>query len=165
MDVTILDRLLFIGSLFERDMARAFAGTDLSAARMRVLWVVHHGGPLTQQALARQMDVTPRNVSGLVDALEEAGFVRREQHPTDRRALLVTLTSEGAELMSRTEREHAQLSATLLEAVSPRDRAATERGIEAIADRLAQLVAEAEIDESSAGARPISADARESKAT
>lgn len=146
MDITILDRLLLIGALFDRDMARAFAGTPLSAARMRVLWVVHHSGPLTQQALAHALDVSPRNITALVDVLEEAGYLTRAPHPSDRRAILVSLAPAGVELMERTVREHAELSATLLEAVEPRDRAAVERGVEAIADRLSQLVAEGEED-------------------
>lgn len=144
MRVTMLDRLLLIGALFDHDMARAFAGTPLSAARMRVLWVVHHTGPLTQQALAAALEVSPRNVTSLVDALEDAGYLRREPHPRDRRALLVSLTAVGIELMETTTREHTELSATLLDAVRPEDRAAVERGVEAIADRLAELVVEAD---------------------
>lgn len=148
MDATILDRLLLIGSLFGRDMARAFAGTALSPARMRVLWVVHHSGPSTQQSLAHALDVSPRNITALVDALEAAGYVVRAPHPSDRRALLVDLTPEGRELMTRTVAEHAELSATLLDAVRPDDRAAVERGVEAIADRLAELVTAAELEAS-----------------
>ncbi|WP_243075901.1 MarR family winged helix-turn-helix transcriptional regulator [Microbacterium sp. SS28] len=144
MSVTILDRLLLIGALFERDMARAFAGTPLSAARMRVLWVVHHAGPTRQHALAQALEVTPRNITALVDVLEEAGYLHRAPHPTDRRAVLVSLTPLGVELMQTTVREHGELSATLLDAVRPDDREAVERGVEAIADRLALLLAEAE---------------------
>ena len=157
MPLTILDRLLLIGALFDHDMARAFAGTPLSPARMRVLWVVHHSGPLTQQALAHALEVSPRNVTALVDALEEAGYLDRGAHPTDRRAVLVSLTALGVELMETTTREHAELSATLLDAVRPEDRAAVERGIEAIADRLAELVGE---DSSHTDAARATADTR-----
>lgn len=157
MPPTILDRLLLIGALFDHDMARAFAGTPLSPARMRVLWVVHHSGPLTQQALAHALEVSPRNVTALVDALEEAGYLDRGAHPTDRRAVLVSLTALGVELMGTTTREHAELSATLLDAVRPEDRAAVERGIEAIADRLAELVGE---DSSHTDAARATADTR-----
>ncbi|MEU1973153.1 MarR family transcriptional regulator [Microbacterium sp. NPDC019599] len=152
MEPTILDRLLLIGALFDRDMARAFAGTPLSAARMRVLWVLEHSGAMTQQALAHALDVTPRNVTALVDVLEESGYLRREPHPTDRRAILVHLTDLGAELMARTVQEHVELSAMLLDAVDPADRAAVERGVEAIADRLALLVDEAAAQAQAAGA-------------
>ena len=41
------------------------------------------------------LDVTPRNVTGLLDALEASGHAARTAHPTDRRASLVTLTNAG----------------------------------------------------------------------
>ncbi|MCM3658536.1 MarR family transcriptional regulator [Agromyces mediolanus] len=143
MDVTILDRLLQIGELFQHDMARAFAGTGLTSARVRVLWVLQHGGPMTQQALAGALEVSPRNVTGLVDALEASGHVRRTPHPNDRRAVLVELSKTAEQTMAQMQRDHAELSATLLDAVEPGERAAVERGVAAIADRLAMLVAEA----------------------
>ena len=142
-DRLLLDRLLLIADLFQRDMARTFAGTELSGARMAVLWVVHHSGPVTQQTLAAALDVTPRNISALVDAMEAAGYVHRAPHPSDRRAHLVELTDAGAELMAETTREHAELSGRLLDAVDPEDRHALERGLDAIATRLAQLIADA----------------------
>lgn len=143
MTPTLLDRLLLISELFQRDLERAFAGTSLSTARMHVLWVLQHEGPVTQQTLAERLEVTPRNISGLVDALEETGYVRRGSHPTDRRAHLVALTGEGVTLMERTSHEHAELSATLFEAVEPRDREALERGLDAVAARFAELLAAA----------------------
>jgi len=143
MDVTILDRLLQIGELFQHDMARAFAGTGLTSARVRVLWVLQHGGPMTQQALAGALEVSPRNVTGLVDALEASGHVRRTPHPSDRRAVLVELSETAEQTMAQMQRDHAELSATLLDAVEPGERGAVERGVAAIADRLAMLVAEA----------------------
>lgn len=142
--IRLLDRLLLITDLFERDMARAFAGTQLSSARMGVLWIVHHAGPVTQQALASGLDVSARNISALIDALVGAGYVRRAPHPTDRRAFLIELTATGASLMETTVAEHAELSDSLLGAVAPEDRDAMERGLEAVAGRLAQLLADAE---------------------
>lgn len=148
MDVTILDRLLQIGELFQHDMARAFAGTGLTSARVRVLWALQHGGAMTQQALAAALEVSPRNVTGLVDALEASGHVRRTPHPSDRRAVLVELSETARRTMAQMQRDHAELSATLLDAVEPGERAAVERGVAAIADRLAVLVAEARAAES-----------------
>lgn len=37
----------------------------------------------------------PRNVTGLLDALTDKGYVARQPHPTDRRATLVSLTDHG----------------------------------------------------------------------
>lgn len=150
MDPALLDKLLAITSLFQRDMARAFAGTALTEARVTLLWTLAHRGPSTQQALAGALSVTPRNVSALVDALESAGYVRRAPHPTDRRAVLVELTAVGDELMVRMREEHAQLNAALLGAVDPGDRQGLERGVGAILERLAQLVSAADSEQRAA---------------
>ena len=143
MDSLLLDRLLLIGELFQRDMARAFDGTGLTTARVHLLWVLQHAGPSTQRDLARLCDVTPRNITGLVDGLEESGHVRRTPHPTDRRAVLVELTASATETMTRMQQEHTELNDMLLAAVAPSDRAALERGIAAIASHLETLVTEA----------------------
>ena len=146
MNPLLLDRLLQIGELFQRDMARAFDGTGLTTARVHLLWALQHAGPSTQRDLARLCAVTPRNITGLVDGLEESGHVRRTPHPTDRRSVIVELTASAAETMARMQREHADLNETLLNAVAPADRAAVERGIAAIATHLEDLVAEAASD-------------------
>ena len=83
----IFDRLLQIALLIQEDMASSFAGTGLTTARTHLLWELHQLGPSTQQALAAALKVSPRNVTGLVDALEAGGFAERRPHPTDRRAL------------------------------------------------------------------------------
>ena len=146
MDALLLDRLLQIGELFQRDMARSFDGSGLTTARVHLLWVLQHAGPSTQRDLARLCQVTPRNITGLVDGLEESGHVRRTPHPTDRRAVLVELTASAADTMARMQQEHAELNDTLLAAVAPEDRAALERGITAIAGHLEILVAQAAIE-------------------
>ncbi|ANJ28907.1 hypothetical protein ATC03_12325 [Agromyces aureus] len=137
---TVLDRLLEIGELFQHDMATAFEGTTLTPARVRVLWVLQHSGPMTQQALASALEVSPRNVTALVDALEEGGHVTRSPHPTDRRATLVTLTDDAVARMRTMQAEHAELAAELLGAVAQTDREALERGVDAIATRLRELI-------------------------
>ena len=139
--ITVLDRLLEIGELFQKDMARAFRGTPLTPARTRVLWELAHSGPSTQHALAARLEVSPRNITGLVDALEAGGYVTRSPHPADRRAILVSLAASAEQFMHQMQREHADLTADLLGAVAPADRPALERGIDAIAARLRELVA------------------------
>ena len=139
-DFTVLDRLLEISELFQKDMARAFDGTPLTAARIRVLWELQQGGPSTQHALATRLGVSPRNITGLVDALEAGGYVVRSPHPTDRRATIVSLAASARQMMREMQREHAELSAELLGAVDPADRRALERGVDAIATHLRELI-------------------------
>jgi DNA-binding MarR family transcriptional regulator len=140
-EITVLDRLLEISELFQKDIARAFDGTPLTAARVRLLWELLLSGPSTQHALATRLGVSPRNITGLVDALEAAGYVARSPHPSDRRATIVSLAASARRMMAEMQREHSELTAELLTAVDPADRPALERGVDAIAARLRELIA------------------------
>ncbi|MDQ2661843.1 MAG: MarR family transcriptional regulator [Actinomycetota bacterium] len=150
-EITVLDRLLEISDLFQKDMARTFDGTPITAARVRLLWELQHTGPSTQHALATRLEVSPRNITGLVDALEASGYVRRSPHPSDRRAIIVSLAASAESMMQQMQRDHADLTADLLGAVQPSDRAALERGVDAIAARLRELIAADETDVSTSG--------------
>jgi DNA-binding MarR family transcriptional regulator len=76
-----------------------------------------------------------------VDALESGGYVTRSPHPSDRRAIIVSLSTSSVRFMRDMQQDHADLSAELLDAVDVADRDALMRGITAIAARLRELIA------------------------
>ena len=81
-------------SAFMRWMeGRACGG--LSYTRLRLLQALHCGGPAIMRDLGVQLGVSPRNMTAMVDALEDAQLVVRRPHPTDRRATLVELSPAG----------------------------------------------------------------------
>ena len=59
-------------------------------------------GPVTQKALADHAALDPMMTSQVLRALESAGLVLREDHPTDRRAKAIAVTTEGRALANRT---------------------------------------------------------------
>jgi DNA-binding MarR family transcriptional regulator len=71
--------------------------------------------------LGDELFVTPRNVTVLVDALEANGLVRRHPHPTDRRAILVELTPQGAETCAAMYTQHAEAVSELFSDLSQAD--------------------------------------------
>jgi DNA-binding MarR family transcriptional regulator len=144
--VDVFDRLLEISLLLHADMARAFAGTGLTTSRTHLLWELHRLGPSTQQALASALKVTPRNVTGLVDALESHGYVERHPHPTDRRALQVTLTDRGSRTIAAMESDREQAAAELIAGLTEKELDQFGRTLTSVADRLRRLV-EAAADE------------------
>ncbi len=80
------------------------APLGLTYAQARVLRLVAaEGRPLRMADLAAQLDVVPRSVTTMVDALEEAGFVARHADAGDRRSVLVALTDEGHRLLAGLE--------------------------------------------------------------
>jgi DNA-binding MarR family transcriptional regulator len=80
------------------------APLGLTYAQARVLRLVAAGGrPLRMADLAAQLDVVPRSVTTMVDALEAAGLVARHADPGDRRSVLVALTDDGRRLLDGLE--------------------------------------------------------------
>jgi DNA-binding MarR family transcriptional regulator len=80
------------------------APLGLTYAQARVLRLVAaEGRPLRMADLAAQLDVVPRSVTTMVDALTEAGFVARLADPGDRRSVLVALSDEGRRLLDGLE--------------------------------------------------------------
>jgi DNA-binding MarR family transcriptional regulator len=59
-------------------------------------------GPVTQKALADHAALDPMMTSQVLRALESAGLLTREDHPTDRRAKALAVTAEGRALANRT---------------------------------------------------------------
>src|SRR6201997_470314 len=61
-------------------------------ARGRVLWALQETGPVVMRALSQRLGISPRTVTGLIDALEADGWGTRTPHPEDRRAPIISLT-------------------------------------------------------------------------
>ena len=60
--------------------------TDLNCLNILAL-----GGHMTAGDLARTTGLTTASITGVLDRLEEAGFVRRERDPHDRRRVIIRL--------------------------------------------------------------------------
>lgn len=140
MEPRVLDQLLAVTTLLQEDLSRFFEGTPLTAARTHLLWELRGLGPATQQSLATALNVSPRNVTGLVDALEASGYVARRPHPTDRRATLVSLTPLGEKTMTDMERDHSALSRDLVDDLDNTDVARLERSLDIVIARLHALI-------------------------
>ena len=84
---------------------------------------------MPQRVLAEALKVTPRAVTGLVDALVADGLVTREPHPGDRRATLVTFTSRGETLVAQLKRDHKALARALFAPMSSRELDGFARGL------------------------------------
>jgi DNA-binding MarR family transcriptional regulator len=108
-----LDRLFELTEVLGSLMQRGMADRGLTLARAGVLWALFHDGPMTQSALAASRGVTPRNITGLLDALQEEGLTSRDPHPADRRAILVSLTRKGREFTSGLRGGRDELAALL----------------------------------------------------
>src|SRR5579863_6169830 len=76
--------------------AERLAPLGLTPAQERALRMITRSEePLRMTELADHLGIVPRSVTTVIDALEEAGLVRREIDPHNRRAIRLHLTDRG----------------------------------------------------------------------
>lgn len=95
--VEALTALRITARLTRQLMDRWAEKHGLSEGRLHVLFQLasapNHQRPLG--VLADQLEVTPRNITGLIDHLERDGLVERIDDPADRRLTYARLTAAG----------------------------------------------------------------------
>jgi DNA-binding MarR family transcriptional regulator len=117
-----LMRLFELTVRLGEEMEKGLVERGLTRARAAVIWELHQQqGPVTQRTLSQALRVSPRNITGLLDALEAGGYVARRRHPTDRRATLVSLTDQGAEAAARLHADYQMGARVLLGGVPSAD--------------------------------------------
>ena len=84
-----------IGRYFARQ--HDVSGNDFHAL-LHVMVAETAGTPLTMAQLRQRMDVSPAAITYLVDRMIDAGHVRRESDPADRRKALLRYEQSGMEL-------------------------------------------------------------------
>jgi DNA-binding MarR family transcriptional regulator len=91
----------------------------ISYPRLRLLEQLHCVGPNMMRALGDELGLTPRNMTALVDSMEQEGLVVRRSHPTDRRAVLVELTPAGLTAADAILEPRIKQMASLFDDLSP----------------------------------------------
>jgi DNA-binding MarR family transcriptional regulator len=132
----VLERLFQLTAVMADAMADDLAARGLTRARATLMTQLHRAGPSNQRALAEALRVTPRNITGLVDALESAGLVTRAPHPTDRRATLVALTDAGARAATALADDQRALAKFLFGGDTDRDLAGLAENLDRVLARL-----------------------------
>ncbi len=106
--------------------------SGMSGPRLSVLSILVFGGPRRAKDLAEAEQVTAATMSKLLAGLERDGYVRREADPDDGRAMRVTATAAGRNVLEAgRDRRVARLAASLA-ALSKSDREAIERALDAL---------------------------------
>lgn len=72
---------------------------DLKGVDLVVLDVVGRKGPISPSQLAGSLGIHPATLTGILDRLEEGGWVERQADPTDRRRIAIAvIRRRGAEI-------------------------------------------------------------------
>src|SRR5438552_16733268 len=79
----------------ERLATRSIESAEVGLSDFAVLEMLLHKGPQPVNEIGRRVELTSGAITTAVDRLESRGLVRREAHPSDRRARIVRLTAAG----------------------------------------------------------------------
>jgi DNA-binding MarR family transcriptional regulator len=71
----------------------------ISMAQLNILYSLHRSGEMPMSRLADVLNVSLSSATGLIDRLEERGYIERTRVPEDRRIVMVRLTGAGAQLI------------------------------------------------------------------
>lgn len=98
-----------------RHVARRAATFGLTVPQYLVLASIGKLGPrVTMGEIGETLQLPASSMTSVADRLVRDGLVERGTHPTDRRAVVATLTPAGVELVGLVEaRRHADLAAVL----------------------------------------------------
>lgn len=121
----VVGQLGTVAQLMARDWLNPlFAEHGLQPGEFDVLATLRRSGApyaLTPTALYEAAMLSSGGMTNRIDRLETAGLIERQKHPTDRRGVLVALTSEGKELIDQLVLLHVANEQRMLAALTARE--------------------------------------------
>lgn len=115
----LAEALRTVNWYMRRRVDAAASAQGLSLARAKLLSRMEEEGPCRPGELASQLGQAPRTLTDALDALERDGFAERKPHPTDRRAILVSVTRRGKKALRAIEEPKRLAIENLFRALSP----------------------------------------------
>jgi DNA-binding MarR family transcriptional regulator len=111
---------------------------DLSMRQLSALQFID-GTETTLGDVARNLNVTPAVVTGLIDRLERRGYVRRVASVYDRRRVYIELTTAGEDVRDHAEDQLAKRLEALLSNLSSEEICALDRGLQVMEKLIAAV--------------------------
>jgi DNA-binding MarR family transcriptional regulator len=96
-------------------VAEIAAQYDLTALQFTTLSVLNrHGEPLSNSQLARRSFMTAQSMHEVIQGLEQAGLIKRNPHPSNRRKRPASLTAKGRRVVAACESSVAEFETRML---------------------------------------------------
>ena len=105
----------------------------LSFTTLSVLHTLSRLGPMRLTELTATEQMTQPAITQMVRRLEDDGLLQRRADPRDARAVLVQLTPRGAQVIEARRAARVERLASLLDRLSPEERAAIAAAVPALA--------------------------------
>lgn len=116
-----VDEAFVLGTMLHELMEVTAKDLGLTVARARLIYCVSVMKPVRQRRLGEELSMSSQQVGVMLDALEGKGLLERLPDPDDRRAHLVTLTSNGRDVARQIEERRSVAAEFLLEGADESD--------------------------------------------
>ena len=142
-DLELWRRMIRISDLFRRVVTKGADRERLSHITLNQARIFGYifsrgkAGNIRISSLARDLDVTPAAAGQAIDRLVKDGLVDRRVDPTDRRALVISISKKGRAHLGEYEERLREVSDEILANVPPADVAAFDRVLGVLYDGLA----------------------------
>ncbi len=87
--------LAWIADLGGQEYAQALATIGIQPQHLAILTLLEAEGPLVQARIGERLSLVKHTIVTLLNELEAWGLAERRPHPTDKRAFLIHITSDG----------------------------------------------------------------------
>lgn len=108
----------------------------ISMTQLHVMHLLDRHGELPMSRLAEMLDVSMSAATGLVDRVEERGFVERIRVPEDRRVVLARITDAGRQMLDDVEIVRTELMEQVLDELDERQMAGVASAVASIRSAL-----------------------------
>ena len=88
----MIRKLMQGGELYTKELNKKF---QVSAPQLSCLLALSEQGPLPPSQIAKYIMVNSSTITGIIDRLEQKGFVERSRTSHDRRVITISLTEKG----------------------------------------------------------------------
>ncbi len=117
-DRIIADFRVTIGAM-KCAMSERLVRLGISMAQLNIMYTLQRNGVMTMSHLADVLGVSLSNATGLVDRIEERGFIERSRVPEDRRVVLVRVTEAGTRMIHESDALSDELMRNVLARLDP----------------------------------------------
>ncbi len=106
--MTAWRELIRISGALRRDLNAMFSAAGISGSQYGILSQLDVNGSMPLGELGKRLWVSCGDVTGLIDKLVAAGYVRRIRQHSDRRVVLAEITEEGRNLLHQLRPKHRE---------------------------------------------------------
>jgi DNA-binding MarR family transcriptional regulator len=105
MEHECLLNIFYTATMLYKASYAYFRQYGITDAQFNVLIQLHYAKQqgLSQVDLGRRLVVNKADMTGIIDRLEKAGLVGREDHPKDRRINIIKITRKGRGMIDKVE--------------------------------------------------------------